>query len=433
MRELEPISFDRTLRDAAIAIERRTAKGEPVQDALPEELFDEETLAWLRELRGKDALAGALERWLLRIREQAELGARRAQLGQAHRVTLHAVVEPEKTELPLSEIFNRSLARPRERGAYLRSYFASSAELAELVTRLWEERQMFAERLKAPLDSFEVVSAALLPSARSFLTDTQAAYETLAVHDPERFLSAALAESAHQGWPARLSPRSVTELLDRLWLDGLRVRPFALPQARGGSSFLLALAQLGRALSDAASALRAPFVLARDVFDLRRNEVGALLGSLPVSWAFATKQLGLGSSNTTDHVRALARALLVEARVAAFRVLLRELLAGGPGAVRRDLAELSHTALGFELPHEVVGAFIRVRPRDSQRFAGILLAASRHEALVQTHDDDWFRNPRAIRELRAELGEPAPGETSEDALSAGARALRARLEPLLGG
>jgi hypothetical protein len=365
------------------------------------------------------------------VREQAELAARRAELGRAHRATLHAVLEPERTELPLAEMLNLSLGRRRERGAYLRSYFAASAALAELVTRLWEERQMFADRLQAPLDSFEVVSPALVPVAREFLSDTRAAYETLEVHDPETFLSAALAESADEGWPARLSPRTVSELLDRLWLEGLRVRPFALPRAHGGSSFLLALAQLGRALSDAASALRSPFVLARDVFDLRRNELGALLGSLPVSAAFTTKQLGLGSSSTTDHVRALARAVLVDARVAAFRVLLRELLAGGPGAVRRDLAELSHTALGFELPLHVVGAFIRVRPRDSQRFAGILLAASKHEALVQTHDDDWFRNPRAIRELRAELGEPALGEISPEAWSAGARAFRARFEALL--
>src|SRR5664279_1342782 len=205
MRELEPLSFDRMLRDSALAVDRRTAKGEPVLDALPDQLFDEEALPWLRELRQKDPLAEALERWLLRLREQAALAGRRAELGRAHRATLHAVREPEQTKLPLSELLALSLAKPRLRGAYLRSYFASSAELAELVTRLWEERQMFAERLQAPLDSFEVVSPALVPAARSFLTDTHAAYETLQVRDPETFLSAGLAESADEGWPARLS------------------------------------------------------------------------------------------------------------------------------------------------------------------------------------------------------------------------------------
>jgi hypothetical protein len=123
--------------------------------------------------------------------------------------------------------------------------------------------------------------------------------------------------------------------------------------------------------------------------------------------------------------------LLLDARVEAFRVLLRELLSNGPAAVRRELAELSHTALGFELPLSVVGAFIRVRPRDSQRFAGALLAASHQRALVEAHDDDWFRNPRAIRELRAGLGEPDNTEVTGETLAAGSGAFRARIEALL--
>ncbi|HTA88289.1 MAG TPA: hypothetical protein VK745_01885 [Polyangiaceae bacterium] len=432
MRELETLSLDRTLRDAARDIDRRTATQEPLAETLPKVLFDEETLAWLRELRGKDPLAEALERWLLRVREHAQLEARRAELTRAHRIQLHAIVEPEQTRLSLSDQLRLSLARPQQRAAYLRSYFASSADLAELVSRLWEERQLFADQLGAPLDSFELASTALAPTARNFLAETRAAYETLDVRDPERLVTVLLAESAEQGWPARLSLRTVSELLpDPSWLTGLRLRPFSLPVARSGSSFLLALAGLGRAVADAASAARSPFVLARDVFDLERQRVGALFGLLPISATFTERRLGAGSSQARDHLRALARAVLADARVAAFRVLLRELLAAGTGAVRRELAELSHGALGFELPREVAGAFIRVRPRDSQRFAGLLLAASRQEALVEAHDDDWFRNPRAIREIRAELDEPRASNPSADALSAGLEAFRARIEPLL--
>lgn len=432
MRELEPLSLDRMLRDAARDIDRRTATRQPLVETLPAVLFDEETLAWLRELRQKDPLAEALERWLLRIREHVQLEARRAELTRAYRVQPHAIVEPEQARLPLSELLSLSLARPGQRAAYLRSYFASAADLAELVSRLWEERQVFAEQLGVSLDAFELASAELAPSARNFLADTRPAYETLDVHDPERLVTVLLAETAEQGWPARLSPRTVSELLpDPAWLAGLRLRPFALPSARGGSSFLLALAGLGRALSDAVSRERSPFVLAHDVFDLEHQRVGALLGLMPVSATFTTRRLGIGSSQARDHVRALARAALVDARVAAFRVLLRELLAAGTGAVRRELAELSHDALGFELPREVAGAFIRVRPRDSQRFAGLMLAATRREALVEAHDDDWFRNPRAIREIRAELDEARAANPTGDTLSAGARAFRAHVEPLL--
>lgn len=432
MRELEPLTMDRDLRALAREIERRKASGESLTDALPEVLADEETLAWLRELRLKDPLAALLEGWLLRLREQVWFGPRRAELGQAHRIKLHAISEPERAQLPLTEMFSLSLTRARQRAAYLRGYFASASGLSDQIRRFSEERQIFAERLGAPLDSFEVAGPAIAPAARKFLADTRAAYETLQIKDPEGLVTTALAEAAHEGWPAHLSMRTATELLGNpAWFVGLRLRHFSPPQALGASSFLRALAQTGYALCDAASAQRLPFVLASDVFDLQRSSVGALLSALPASPSYATRQLGLGSSRVRDHLRPVAQAMLVDARVAAFRVLMRELLASGSNGLRRELPELSEGALGFELPLHVAGVFIRVRPRDSQRFAGALLAASQHDALRQTHDEDWFRNPRAIAEVRAQLGEPQVGGASAEALAAGASAFRAWIEPLL--
>jgi len=432
MRELEPISFDRALRDAARELERRRKTGEPTHDALPEFLLHEESLHWLRELQGKDPLAESLERWLLRLREQAEFGTRRAELARAHREQPHPIVDPGQAQHTLTEMLRLSLARPRERAAYLRSYFASAGGLAERVNRLWEERQLFAERLRAPLASFEVASDAIAPAARAFLESTRSAFETLQIRGPAELVCALLAESAAEGWPARLSQRTTLDLLgDSTWLHGLRLRPFAVPEARGAGSFLLALSHAGRALSDAASAQRSPFVLGTDVFDLQRNTVGALVGALPLSPAFATRRLGLGPARVRDQQRALARAVLADLHVAAFRVLLRELLTRGQKALRSELPELSYHALGFELPEAACGVFIRVRPRDTQRFAGSLLAASRHETLLQTHDEDWFRNPRAIAELRAELSEPAFGSLTAEALSAGASAVLARVHSLL--
>jgi len=432
MRELEPLPFDRALRDAARELERRKKTGEPTDDALPDFLLDEESLHWLRESRNKDPLAASLELWLLRLREQAEFATRRAELARAHRAEPHPIAEPEQARRTLSEMLRLSLARPRERAAYLRGYFASSAAVADRVLRLWEERQLFAERLRAPLASFEVASEAIAPAARAFLADTRSAFETLQIREPAQLLSTLLAESAAEGWPARLSQRTTLDLLgDQAWFHGLRLRPFAVPEARGAGSFLLALCHAGRALSDAASAQRSPFVLGTDVFDLQRNTVGALLGTLPLSSAFATRRLGLGPSRVRDQQRTLARAVLADLRVSAFRVLLRELLCGGKKPLHGELPELSDSALGFDLPESVAGAFIRVRPRDSQRFAGALLAASRHETLLQTHDDDWFRNPRAIAELRAELSEPLLVPLSGEALTAGARAAQARVQALL--
>ncbi|MEO6603609.1 MAG: hypothetical protein ABIQ16_27240 [Polyangiaceae bacterium] len=434
MRELESLSFDRALRDTARELERRKSSGEPAHaaDSLPDVLQDEETWHWLRESRDKDPLAPALEAWLLRLREQAHFAPQRAELTRAQRVIPRPISDPEQALLPLAHVLHLSLSRPRQRAAYLRSYFSASGELGELVRRLWEERQVFAESLQTSLDSCEVASSALLPAARTFVTDTRSAFETLDVHEPAQLVTTLLAESAAEGWPARLTQRSMLDLLgDQTWTHGLRLRPFALPEAHGASSFVLGLAQAGRAICDAASALRSPFVLSTDVFDLRRHSVGALLGMLPLSPAFATRRLGLGPSRVTNHQRALARAALADLRVAAFRILLRDLLSGSARRLRSELPEVSTHALGFELPFELAGVFIRVRPRDSQRFAGALLAASRYERLVQTHDEDWFRNPRAIAELRAELGEPAPEVVDAAALNDGMRAFLERVQASL--
>jgi hypothetical protein len=50
---------------------------------------------------------------------------------------------------------------------------------------------------------------------------------------------------------------------------------------------------------------------------------------------------------------------------------------------------------------------------------------------LQAHDEDWFRNPRAIAEVRAELSEPMSNSLSAEALSAGQAAALARIEALL--
>src|SRR4051812_28730085 len=234
MPELEPLSFDRALREAARELERRKKTGEPSEDALPAFLKDEESLHWLRELRNKDPLAASLESWLLRLLEQAEFGTRRAELARTHRAEPHPIAEPEQARRTLSELLHLSLTHRRERAAYLRGYFASSPATAEQVLRLWEARQLFAERVRAPLDSFEVASDAIAAAARAFLASSGAAFETLGIREPSQLLSTLLAEGASEGWPARLSQRTTLELLGAEPLfHGLRLRPFAVPEARG--------------------------------------------------------------------------------------------------------------------------------------------------------------------------------------------------------
>jgi hypothetical protein len=64
---------------------------------------------------------------------------------------------------------------------------------------------------------------------------------------------------------------------------------------------------------------------------------------------------------------------------------------------------------------------------DGQRFAGLLLAPLRARELTESHDEDWFRNPRGVDQLRSEAALPPQCEVSPEELRAGAAALHRTL------
>ena len=68
--------------------------------------------------------------------------------------------------------------------------------------------------------------------------------------------------------------------------------------------------------------------------------------------------------------------------------------------------ELAHADLGLSLPPSAAGALFALGVEDEQALVGELLAVERADALVEAHDEDWFRNPRAIEQLRAEARLP---------------------------
>jgi hypothetical protein len=111
----------------------------------------------------------------------------------------------------------------------------------------------------------------------------------------------------------------------------------------------------------------------------------------------------------------------------ALRVLQDAPSLDGPRALREAFAEHAPLTLGFELPPEAAGLFFRPRLGDAQRLAGWFLAAAQAHELADEHDEDWFRNPRAIEQLRAEGSSPPPTTCSQQALEAGAKALTQQL------
>jgi hypothetical protein len=63
---------------------------------------------------------------------------------------------------------------------------------------------------------------------------------------------------------------------------------------------------------------------------------------------------------------------------------------------------------------------------------GAVLAASHRDELVDAHDEDWFRNPRAIDRLRHENAAPAGEPPTEEEAGRALSLLVARLEAAVG-
>jgi hypothetical protein len=237
-------------------------------------------------------------------------------------------------------------------------------------------------------------------------------------------VDAALGERAREGWPRALTPWAILD-----WFRGsdlfrdVDLDPGELPRALAPASYLRALARVGTAWVDATAPSDQPFVVAHDPYGLRRRTIGALFGTLPWSAPFARRALGLGTARLAEHRRALGVTVLVASRAAALRVLLRSSALSGRRALRERFEERTAQAFRVPLKPDLAGAVFRLHADDLQRFAGVLLAGAEHRHLVERHEEDWYRNPRAVEQLRDEARLSPERTTTEAALGTGADAL----------
>ncbi len=181
-----------------------------------------------------------------------------------------------------------------------------------------------------------------------------------------------------------------------------------------------ALYGFGTSLRAALAPSNQPFVLARDPYGLERATLGSLFALLPTKESFARRHLGVALTGMSDHRRSLARVLLVELREAALRLSLRAPALSGGSTLLRAYPELGDQALGVELHPSLLGVIFTPRSGDAQRFAARLIAVAVDHRLTQAHDEDWFRNPRAVEELREATRAPAPIVAEKEELERGA-------------
>jgi len=409
--ELELIAIDRELKRAAESWRRwrrQLNRGTGYEDdpfLYARGLLTREVFVHLRKLAPSDPLARPLSRWIYRLCEQRVNRAVVAGIAHAWRIDQHPLDAPEQGRFTLAGLMRRALTDSGRREAWLSALFASAGEQSERGAMLWLRRAELADRagLSSP-DEIELACPAAHEIAELWLSRTRDLAESeLPLRDLGRLIDVALGQEAREGWPARISPRAIEQLFagSRL-LEGLDLDPGRLPDTLEPASFLRALRRVGAAFSEATAPRGQPFALAHDPYGLRRFELGALFAILPVLPAFVKTKLGLGRDRARRHIRALGLVLLVESRLLALKVLLRPAALAGKSAMSEALEAGVERALGAGMAGILPHAFVRLHADDSQRFAGSLRAPLRHEILMHEHDEDWFLNPRATDQLRAE-------------------------------
>lgn len=433
-RELSPFELDRELARVvprARAAYRALRAGREVTLTVPEVLTDPETRERLAG-DASDPIAPALLRFLYWLELTRRALPREGERVRCYRVERHALDRPLSGHFSWRELLGYALRDAERRPELLDVLLVRGQRLRDATARSYElraEQPSFGGRAR---EALEQPHPELSEHARRWLESSADAGQSLELRSLPAWIGAGLATQAADGWPRQLSLRSLNELLGaKDWLAGLRVDVGELPVPLSAASFLRGLLRLGAGFYEALAPTSRPYCLAHDPFGLTRAEHGALLAGVALTSTFLRRSLNLGRDRAVVHARALTRSALLYSRTLALRVLTAPAALEGPGSLCEAFSEHATRALGFELPAAAAGLIFRPRLGDAQRFAGSLLAAERAQRLAEEHDEDWFRNPRAIEQLRAEAQSPPATTCSSERLEAGARALLGALSARL--
>lgn len=409
---------------------------------LPESLVHEEILHAVRE-HGEDPIAADLRPWLetlwlehkvfdarveeavawgrgREVRGRTELTSarqlRRETIGAAHRsIRERAAVDWETVAESLGEAALRVLERRLEFGASIGSDCRALAT-PDVTRSQPTSRESAALLAEAMLRSTDEVAA----EARS-----DAWAETL---------HASMITTSRQGWPVRPSARWIRAVLGSDdWARGLRLGPLKIPASFGAASYARSLGSFGMRVLEASRPSALPLALHQHPLGIRKHSRRALFASIVAETAFARKVLGLAPGPSRDHRRAVAFGFVTSLRVDALRVLVAEALRDGVSKAREAYRELAHRVLGHDIPGTLLGVVPTLRTGDGAALIGTVVASLERRELVDRHDEDWFRNPRALAELRDADGRPRGEATvSESSLEAATVALSGDLSDAIG-
>jgi hypothetical protein len=330
---------------------------------------------------------------------------------KARREPTWPVSVPTPERISLDTAWQRLLgARSEgERLATWSAIEAGSAALKDPLAHLRERRFEAAKRLGLSHPDALGTNAPLMDvaaAARTFLDATddlaREVFERHRRRHPElsdvraAFFDHVLARDAQEGWPAQLLPR---------WFDDLfgsfggahRLPESRLPDVVGGASFMRALARFGEDIGRPTRTSRSAiaFTTAHDPYRPRALARGAVFAHL-LGWpVFQRKALGLSAGAARDAAHVFSCTLLHHARKTAARTVRAE-------NETIDAGEWAHfVERVFRFRWSGAG-WPTVDPLDAVRFESLARGiAESWPTLVQTHDEDWFENPRALSAIEA--------------------------------
>ncbi|MEN9580835.1 MAG: hypothetical protein RJA70_3844 [Pseudomonadota bacterium] len=441
MYALDPILLDRELAHAAstsLAWRRRLRVNpdhednplSPLRRHLTQVRFE-----MVSALEDYDPLRVPLRRWIFRLAEE-RINHYWLTLWHLQRYAqLHYVEEPARAQHTVDELLKKTLTDERLREAWAKALLEHTQPSSETFTTLAQRRFEIGRRLgfESP-DELELpASKALLSQAADdWLERTAPLAEEFRREEVSGWVGCALGHEAASGFPAALKEHSLAQWFrgTRL-LEGLELNTDPLPNGVAASSYLRGLEILGRGLREAGSPQDLPFCVGHDPYQLESHSLGALFAGLLLSGPFLERNLQLNKKLCKDHLRTLARVVLLESRSRALKIKLRWESQQGSVALLSTFTELVHVHLGVRLAADSCGTLLRQEVDDPQRFCALLLGRAKFESLTETHDDDWFRNPRAIDQIRSDLKTPPATQVSEIELKDGADRLALQLCLLL--
>jgi hypothetical protein len=438
--EFHPIEIDRQLARAWRAWlawklgDRAEAGGEEAHPlAAYRSVAGQSLFRRIGELPESDPLRTPLRRWVYRLAEQRIDQPALLALERERRAEHRHPDVPGRTPVSFASLLERALADGPRREAWTRLLVEHAAPISARAVELWQRRREVARRMglahpreiEAPLPDVANVADTLARSTRDRVRELGTS--SLAGH-----FERAIGADVPGQWPGRLTPQRLLDYFrDGDLLRSLSLEAAPLPPSIGAASFCRALGRLGAAWYEALAPEDQPFVIAHDPYGLGRHEAAALFSLLPLNARFASRHLDVSSRALADVQRRLAQIWLLDLAVAAFRVRLRQPALTSERAFREAFAELAHDDLGLVLPETAAGALFPLGVEDEQALLGRLFATARAEALVEAHDEDWFRNPRAIDQLRAEARMPPTAQGDPERVARALALTSARLERLL--